>query len=145
MKIYFVDELNDEKFNSISGDGKHTFVIFTSKTVYVHIVNPSNGNAVQNLACVNAYKYFEDGYDFKQSLFVSNENETEAINATWENWKSFYSDVYDYNRLTATWQQCLIIGAINIIVTVVAFSTIFFIAFYYSLLLIDPLSVLIFL
>lgn len=113
---YFVDELTDEQFDGISGDGKHTFVIFTSKTVYVHIVNPSNGDTVKNLVCVNAYKYFEDGFDLK-GILVADENQTTAINKTWDNWKSFYSDAYDFNRYTTTWQQCLIIGSIDIIVT----------------------------
>ena len=117
---YHAGELNEDVINSYKGDGKTSYALFTEHEFCVYLVNPNSKTALSSIGCLNAYKYFElgdKGYiDLKDTL-ATGETVTEALQNTWQNWKDFYRKAYNANRLKQLWLQCLIMGGIDIVVT----------------------------
>ncbi len=93
-----------------------SFFCFTQNELIVHLVNFNTKSAIQNIACNNAAKYVEEGTILNDFLSKS-ENATKKINETFSNWKLYIRDAYNYTRLTAVWQTCLIMGGINVGIT----------------------------
>lgn len=115
FKFTYTAVISDDYLNEVQGDGKTSFVIFTQDNVYIHIVNPETKEAIQNLACMKAYKYMDVGFDLK-SMIVKEGSSRDIINGTWANWKLFFKNSYNANRLTGMWQTSVLIGGINIVI-----------------------------
>ena len=116
LKVYYRTTYVAEEFNQIVGEGKDTVILMYSDRIFFNFVNISTKAQIKGLSCINAFKYFEDGFDFK-SILSTNEDPNVALTETWTNWKSFIRNAYNFNRLTATWQTVCIMGAINIGIT----------------------------
>lgn len=115
-KFGYIAVITDDYLNEIQGDGKTSFMIFTQDSFYVHIVNPESKDAVQNLSCMKAYKYMSVGFDLK-SMLVKEGTSRDVITGTWTNWKQFFRNAYNFNRLTGMWQTTLLMGGINVVIT----------------------------
>lgn len=118
----YCNEITGNVSETLGLDGKTSYAIFTEHEFFIYIANPNSETGIANLPCQNAYKYFdipEKGYiDLKEYLVKDDTlTVTQNIEATWSNWKEFCKTAYNYNRLDQLWKQCLLIGGINIVIT----------------------------
>ena len=92
-----------------------SMVLMTHSQIVVYFCNPSRGSIVGSV--VGDYESTKVGWDMKELLSQkphTNAEEFAAYKAeTWDNWKNFYNEVYNHNRLTSTWTTTLIMFGIN--------------------------------
>ena len=97
---------------------KYSYIIFTESNVYIYITAISGYDDNKNPTfkgigqIYGDYKTSDEGATLN-SMFVKDD-----VAATWKNWKQFYRDAYDQNRLTNTWQTTLIMFGINAGITI---------------------------
>lgn len=93
-----------------------SLILMTSKTFVVYVCNPATKAAIGSV--VGDYESTPIDWSFDKLLAEKDESSPEAYNAyvnkTWENWKAFYNEAYNKNRLTATWTTTLIMLAIDL-------------------------------
>lgn len=118
VNFRYIAEPTDEEINSIMKSNTSE-LLFTSKNFYLHLVNfnSSDKTVLKDLGCIKAYKYLDTGYTLN-SLVAKNDDGTVSTADTWSNWLKFYDKAYNFDRLTVLWQQCLIIGCVDIAITV---------------------------
>lgn len=118
FKIAAYETITDDQINEITaGDYKGSYAIFSSKVFYMVLKNPVNQSDISSIVCSKAYEYIEDGFDFK-TILITEGTLTDKMNGTFDNWKVFVRDAYNYNRLTNLWVQCAIVGGVEILITV---------------------------
>lgn len=92
-----------------------SLVLMTESQIVVYFSNPSRGSIIGSV--VGDYESSKVGWDMKELLSkktYSNPEEFAAYKAeTWDNWKNFYNEIYNHNRLTSTWTTTLIMFGIN--------------------------------
>mgnify|MGYP003317293142 CR=1 FL=1 len=112
--FYRVTLPSDEQLQLLVGEKQETsFALFTQKEAIFHIVNFDSKAAIQNIVCTNAPKYLEEGTSINDLMSTATDP-TVKMNETFSNWKLFIRNAYNYTRLTAVWQTCLIMGGINL-------------------------------
>lgn len=92
-----------------------SLILMTETQFVTYVCNPQRGSTIGTV--VGDYQSSKVGFDLRSLLSdkaYSNPEEYAAYRAqTWENWKNFYDEVYNHNRLTATWTTTLIMFGIN--------------------------------
>ena len=93
-----------------------SIIMMTETQIVFYISNPARGSVIGTI--VGDYQSTKVGFDLKQLLSEkphTNVEEYKAYKAeTWDNWKNFYNEVYNHNRLTSTWTTTLIMLAIDV-------------------------------
>ncbi|MBQ0008746.1 MAG: hypothetical protein KBS97_00470 [Firmicutes bacterium] len=108
---------SDAELQILVGEKQETsFMFFTQNEIIVHLVNFDTKAAIKNIVCQNAPKYLNEGRSINEMLSAL-ADPTARVNETFANWKLFIRDSYNYTRLTALWQTCLIMGGINLGIT----------------------------
>ena len=92
---------------------KGSYIVFTSDTVYFHIVDPNDINTTKlEYTCVDAYK--KVGKDDFRNAFVKSDDLQEQQNKTWENWKGLIRKLYNQTRVRIAMNQLLVICIVNV-------------------------------
>ena len=120
--------LNDMSSEDLSGFAKSledghkdananlpSIILMTQKQIVIYVCNPQRGSTIGTV--VGDYQSTKVGWDMKQLLSEKAHTTSEEFSAykaeTWDNWKAFYNEVYNHNRLTSTWTTTLIMFAID--------------------------------
>lgn len=112
FRFFYVDEIviaDFEKYN------EQSYMVFGSKNFLYHVADPNSGKDIKTLGCANAWRKFENGYNFRD-IISFNEDSSVNLTATFGNFKSFLEKAYDFNRLTALWQECLLLFGVDVVV-----------------------------
>ena len=92
-----------------------SMILMTKSQIVIYVCNPETGSSIGSI--VGDYQSTNVNWDMKQLLSTrsySNAQEYAQYRAeTWDNWKVFYNEIYNHNRLTSTWTTTLIMFAIN--------------------------------
>ena len=105
-----------------------SFMLLGKETLRVYQYNGTSTSIVGS--CIGGYKAFNDGYDMLMINEVTINNETVTYrnvsgdnytaykNGVWSNWKKFFDDSYEYNRVQSTWTTTLLMFGINALLVI---------------------------
>ena len=92
-----------------------SMIIMTQKQFVVYVVNTQKGTTIGSV--VGDYQSTKVGWKLNQLLSEKPQGTADEYAEyraeTWKNWKSFYDEVYNNNRLTGTWTTTLIMFGID--------------------------------
>lgn len=92
-----------------------TLILMTETQIAFYVCNPQKNATIGTI--VGDYKSSKVGFTIDSLLSEKAKDTPENYAAyraeTWENWKNFYDEVYDHNRLTSTWTSTVIMFGIN--------------------------------
>ncbi len=125
-----VDTTNEETGEvSTTYEKRNTsFMLLGKKTLRIYLYNGTSTSALGS--CIGDYKSFDDGYDIRKINEVTindnvityknvdADNYTAYRNGVWSNWKQFFDDSYQHNRMQATWTTTLLMFGINALLVI---------------------------
>ncbi len=104
-----------EQFYKDSNTNLPSLIIMTDSQFVVYVCNPQRGATIGSV--VGDYQSTKVGWKLNQLLsekpHATADEYAEYRAETWNNWKSFYDEVYNKNRLTGTWTTTLIMFGID--------------------------------
>ncbi len=116
FNFFYRTELNEDEFKVLLGDQKTSTMLIYQDRIILHLVNFGTKESIKDMVCQNAAKYMEEGRSVND-LLSKESDATTRLNDTFANWKLFIRDAYNFTRLTGVWQTCVIMGSINIGIT----------------------------